>query len=171
MVDVDARPAVLLARIKFLLDHDRVDEMQPFRRSGWIGVATITSAPSRITTSPTGACGRGFDLISESKLEKAGPYVTLSRQEYRRALTLAPYDWDAKFNLDVASRLIRDFPAFERTIGDTLEGRPQEDLDRRARQAGGPAVIAGHPIPSLPGAGQSARAAHAAAAGARSPAR
>jgi hypothetical protein len=120
VVDVGARPAVLLARIKFLLDHDRVDEIQPYvealdRRGDdhQRAIAHYDFANGRLR--------QGFDLITESKLEKAGPHVTLARQEYRRALTLAPNDWDAKFNLDVASRLIRDFPAFERTIGDTLK--------------------------------------------------
>jgi mxaK protein len=120
VVDVGARPAVLLARIKFLLDHDRVDEMQPFveqlDRSGDDDERAVAHYDFA-----NGLLRQGFDMISESQLEKAGPFVTLARAEYRRALTFAPSDWDAKFNLDVASRLIRDFPAFERTIGDTLK--------------------------------------------------
>ena len=66
-------------------------------------------------------CGRASTRSRPTSSTKAGPYVVLARQEYRRALTLVPESWDAKFNLDVASRLVRDFPAFERTIGDEVK--------------------------------------------------
>lgn len=119
-VAVNAPAAVLLARIQFLIDHDRVDEVQPYvealDRSGddrQRAIAHYDFANGRLR--------QGFDMLTASQLDKAGPFVVLARQEYRRALTFQPDDWDAKFNLDVASRLIRDFPAFERTMGDTLK--------------------------------------------------
>lgn len=119
-VATSAPPEVLLARIKFLLDHDRVDEVQPYvealdkRGSDKVRAAAHYDFAN-------GRLRQGFDLVTDGKLDEAGPLVVLARQEYRRALTFAPDDWDAKFNLDVASRLIRDFPAFERTMGDDVK--------------------------------------------------
>jgi mxaK protein len=119
-VAMNSPPELLLARIEFLLSHDRVDEVQPYvealdkRGSDALrAIAHFNFANGRLR--------QAFDLLTQGKLDAAGPFVVLSRQEYRRALTLAPGDWDAKFNLDVASRLIRDFPAFERTIGDAVK--------------------------------------------------
>ncbi|MCJ2115663.1 MxaK protein, partial [Methylobacterium sp. J-001] len=43
-----------------------------------------------------------FGLLTRGALDKAGPQVTLARQDYRRALRDRPDFWDAKFNLDVA---------------------------------------------------------------------
>ncbi|TWB39037.1 MxaK protein [Nitrospirillum pindoramense] len=113
-----AAPAVVLARVEFLIRQDRLTEAQPLVE------ALDGRADPRIRTDAhynlaNAWLRRGLDLITEGKIDAAGPFVVLARQEYRRALTLAPDDWDAKFNLDVASRLIRDFPAFERTVGDT----------------------------------------------------
>jgi mxaK protein len=119
-VTLDAPDELLLARVAFLLDHDRPDEVRPYlealdkRDAGRLAAtAHYNLANSRLR--------QAFDLITASKLDSAGPFVVLAREEYRRALVLQPADWDAKFNFDVASRLIRDFPAFERTSGDTLK--------------------------------------------------
>ncbi|WP_456776836.1 MxaK protein [Bradyrhizobium sp. USDA 4369] len=119
-VPLNAPAELLLARVSFLLDHDRIDEVRPYldaldRQDGGrlAAIAHFDLANSRLR--------QAFDLITASKLDSAGPFVVLSRDAYRRALTLAPDDWDAKFNFDVASRLIRDFPAFERTSGDDIK--------------------------------------------------
>jgi mxaK protein len=69
---------------------------------------------------------RAFDHIERSELEPANPFVNLAKREYRRALQLAPDYWDAKFNFDVAARLVRDFPDFERNSGDELSADPKK---------------------------------------------
>jgi mxaK protein len=119
-VAMNSPPELLLARIEFLLGHDRVDEIQPYvealDKTGSDALRAIAHYDFA-----NGRLRQAFDLLTQGKLDAAGPFVVLARQEYRRALTLAPGDWDAKFNLDVASRLIRDFPAFERTIGDAVK--------------------------------------------------
>jgi mxaK protein len=48
--------------------------------------------------------------IGKGDYDKAIPLVTLSKSEYRNALRLDPEDWDAKYNLDIAMRLVRDLP-------------------------------------------------------------
>jgi mxaK protein len=72
-------------------------------------------------------------------LGKAGPQVTLARQDYRRALFAMPEFWDAKFNLDVASRLIRDYPELSRGEGDELRVEPKKIwTDIPGQPKGGP---------------------------------
>ena len=119
-VSMNAPAELLLARVSFLIGHDRCDEVRPYievldRREAGQPAATAhyNLANCRLR--------QAFDLIAGSKLDSAGPFVVLARDEYRRALVLSPQDWDAKFNFDVASRLIRDFPGFERTSGDTVK--------------------------------------------------
>jgi mxaK protein len=119
-VGTTAAPELLLARIEYLLGHDRVDETQPFvealDKSGSDRMRAVAH-----NDFANGRLRQAFDRLTSGKLDDAGPLVILSRQEYRRALYFDPGAWDAKFNLDVASRLIRDFPSFERTVGDEVK--------------------------------------------------
>ncbi|MEJ0092719.1 MAG: MxaK protein [Methylocella sp.] len=109
-VAVDAAAPVAFARATFLLEHDRLDEAEPFaeavdqRGSPKLRAAlhyNLANARLRIA----------MEDIVRSKIEPAIPLVSLARQDYRRALRLDPTDWDAKYNTDVADRLIRDFPS------------------------------------------------------------
>ncbi|MBU3889497.1 MxaK protein [Methylosinus sporium] len=67
-----------------------------------------------------------FDLLERGQLEPAGPFVELARREYRRALQFRPEFWDAKYNLDVAARLVRDNPELEHSGGDELPADPKK---------------------------------------------
>ncbi|MFD0935502.1 MxaK protein, partial [Methylobacterium trifolii] len=82
---------------------------------------------------------QAFALLTASDLDRAGPQVTLARQDYRRALQARPDFWDAKLNLDVASRLIRDYPDFDRRTGDELQAEPKKIwTDIPGQPRGGP---------------------------------
>lgn len=50
------------------------------------------------------------DEIDQGNFDKGTALVNLAKSEYRKVLILDPGDWDAKFNLDIASRLVRDLP-------------------------------------------------------------
>ncbi|MGD9544879.1 MAG: MxaK protein [Methylocystis sp.] len=124
-VDANARPEALLARIAFLAARNDVDHarasVEALDRSGGDGIRArghylLGNALLR----------KAFDQIQRSELEAANPFVNLAKREYRRALQLAPDYWDAKFNLDVAARLVRDFPDFERKSGDELSADPKK---------------------------------------------
>ncbi|MGE7155048.1 MxaK protein [Methylorubrum rhodesianum] len=137
-VPPDAPDALLVARTKFLAFRDRLNETEPLletldsRRSAEAAArARYILANARIR--------EAFRLIERSELDKAGPQVTLARQDYRRALQAWPDFWDAKFNFDVASRLIRDFPEFDRKSGDELKAEPKQIwTDIPGQPRGGP---------------------------------
>lgn len=124
-VEADAQPEVLLARVAFLTKRDEFDQA----RAALEALDRAGDAEMR---------ARGHDLlanallrgalarIEKSELEAATPFVNLSKREYRRALQLKPDYWDAKFNFDVAARLVRDFPDFERKSGDELSADPKK---------------------------------------------
>jgi mxaK protein len=124
-VATDAKPELLLARIEFLARRDEID-----------GARVLVDALDRDGREDLSAMGRyalanallrrAFDLIERGDLDGAGPFVNLSKREYRRALQLAPSYWDAKFNFDVASRLVRDYPSFEQESGDELQAEPKK---------------------------------------------
>ncbi|TLG77897.1 MxaK protein [Methylocystis sp. B8] len=124
-VDVNARPEALVARIAFLSARSDIDRaralIEALDRSGSIelrarGHYLLANALLR----------KALDQIQRSELEAANPFVNLAKREYRRALQLAPEYWDAKYNLDVAARLVRDFRDFERKSGDELSADPKK---------------------------------------------
>jgi mxaK protein len=124
-VTPQASAPVLFARIVFLIEQNRLDEVQPFLEA----LDKKGDPRARADAHYDYANARlrlAFDDLTHDRQDAAGPSVILARREYRTALTLVPDHWDAKFNLDVASRLIRDFPAFERTMGDTVKSDPKK---------------------------------------------
>jgi mxaK protein len=124
-VDTNARPETLLARIAFLTKRSEIDRaramVEALDRRGSVemrarGHYLLANALLR----------KAFDLIERTEVDAANPFVNLAKRDYRRALQLAPQYWDAKFNLDVAARLVRDFPDFERKGGDELSADPKK---------------------------------------------
>lgn len=108
-VSDDAPAELLFARAAFLVRHDRLDEAQalagPVERTGnpaIIAAFHYTLANARLR--------RAVELLEASRIDPAIPLVVLSKDGYRRALRIDPGLWNAKYNLDVAMRLIRDFP-------------------------------------------------------------
>jgi mxaK protein len=134
----DAPAALLVARTKFLAARDRLEEAEPLLESLDRRGAADGAARARYVLA-NARVRKAFDLIGRGELDKAGPQVTLARQDYRRALRARPEFWDAKFNFDVASRLIRDFPEFDRKFGDELKAEPKQIwTDIPGQPRGGP---------------------------------
>ena len=107
-----ASAAVAFARAKFLMDHDELEKAQPVVervvRSG-----SVREGAEILYNSGNARLRHAILLIEDGKFDSAAADVVLARDFYERALRLQPGFWDAKFNLDIAMRLVRDFPATE----------------------------------------------------------
>ncbi|WP_051952658.1 hypothetical protein [Methylocapsa aurea] len=108
----DAPAPLLFARLQFFILHDRIDEAQGLmdliERAGDRAVrarARLNFGNARMRLA--------FDLLQRAKPDSAAPLINLAKEDYRQALRLDPDLWDARYNLDVAMRLIRDYPAFD----------------------------------------------------------
>jgi mxaK protein len=66
-----------------------------------------------------------FELMQTSKLNEAIPEVNLAKAAYREALRADPAYRDAKVNLDLAMRLVRDLPRPEAEGESDPENRPR----------------------------------------------
>ncbi|WP_281806502.1 MxaK protein [Methylocystis echinoides] len=124
-IGVDARSEVLLARIGFLSARNEFDRarilLEALDRNG----APHTRARGHYLLANS-LLRQALTHIEGSELDAASPFVNLAKREYRRALQLYPDFWDAKYNLDVAARLVRDFPDFDRKGGDELSADPKK---------------------------------------------
>lgn len=137
-VATGAEAPLLAARIQFLARRERLEETEPLVAALDAGGAPEAAARARYVVA-NARVRKAFALIGNGDLDKAGPQVVLARQDYRRALRDRPDFWDAKFNLDVASRLIRDFPDFDRKSGDEMQAEPKQIwTDIPGQPKGGP---------------------------------
>jgi mxaK protein len=123
-IDAGSAPAGLLeARASFLLTRDRIDEAQPL-----LDLASLHAGKNqhaRMLYNMANARMRAAILtIEQGNFDKATPLVALAKAEYRSALRIEPGNWDAKHNLDVAMRLVRDLPRGEGEEGDRPEEAP-----------------------------------------------
>lgn len=124
-IDVEAAPEALLARIAYLSKRDQLDQARGFLEAlDHSGDATMRARAHYLLANAL--LRKALEHSEKLELEAANPFVILSKREYRRALQLDPDFWDAKFNFDVAARLLRDFPDFERKSGDELSADPKK---------------------------------------------
>lgn len=121
----DAAPRLLFARAHFLMTHERPNDAQHvvdvITRSGDTAMATAALHDLGNTR-----LARAIDLLERMAVDAAIPEIRLAKENYRATLRRAPTLWDAKYNLDIALRLIRDFPEIERE----LEEEPQQTPKR-----------------------------------------
>lgn len=111
-VGANARPEVLFARLAFLTTRDRFDEAQPLmNRIAATGDRAIASAAYYDLSNAR--LRAALEHLGINEIDPAVPLVRLAKEGYRRALALDPGFWDAKYNLDIAMRLVRDFPQIE----------------------------------------------------------
>ncbi|PRD41305.1 hypothetical protein C5748_22485 [Phyllobacterium phragmitis] len=113
-VNDEARPELLLARGHFLMRRGRLDEAQALvpaiRASGnrqILAALQYDLANARLR--------RALVLIEETKIDPGIALINLAKDGYRAALSARPEFWDARYNLDVAMRLVRDFPEIEQS--------------------------------------------------------
>jgi mxaK protein len=124
-VDMTAASELLAARIGFLTKRDEMDEARALADSLERRGKSELSAGARYNLG-NALLRNAFVALEKGDTERSIPLIALAKQEYRRALQFKPDFWDAKFNLDVASRLVRDFNEFERKGGDEAPLDPKK---------------------------------------------
>jgi mxaK protein len=126
-VDADAQPVVLLARIDFLLYRERLDEAYPLVEQ----VAqrgTAQQAAQALYNRGNARARQVLAQIQAGQLNQAVSGVGLAKADYRRALRLQPELWDARYNLDVATMMLRDFGEAVPREGDDEQPQKPEKL-------------------------------------------
>ncbi len=127
-VEIDfatASDEVIFARSRYLLYRERREEAQTLLDLG--GSRMIDpSLRARLLYNHANARVRdAVTAIEKGDPAKAIPLTQLAKDEYRLALRLDPSNWDIKHNLDVAMRLVRDFPGYEGEAEEVPEDAPK----------------------------------------------
>ncbi|HUD41535.1 MAG TPA: hypothetical protein VMR06_05985 [Dokdonella sp.] len=121
----DASPALTFARAHYLLVRDRLDDARaPTERLAHGSARRFAFAA--LYDKGNAHLRRALEIVDAHRYDDTIAQVNLAKEHYLRALRLDPGDWDAKYNLDVAMRLVRDFPDGE-AEGDE---EPPEQPDR-----------------------------------------
>lgn len=119
VVSESAPAGVLFARAAFLLFHQRIDEAEGLAES-LARRGDEAAYTSLLFNLGNARLRQALELIANGDLDRAPPFVNLAKRNYRHVLELDPGDWNAKYNLDVAMRLVRDYPLGQKDEGDTL---------------------------------------------------
>ena len=119
-----AAPRLLLARAHFLMVRDRLDEAQPFV-DRLARVDQTELAVAALYDLANARLARAISHLEQTQIDPAIPLVRLAKAGYRAALVRDPGFWDAKYNLDIAMRLIRDFPQIEQEEQDDAQETPK----------------------------------------------
>lgn len=53
---------------------------------------------------------QGISWLEQGRLERAAQPLLLARDYYMRSLALAPEHWNARYNLDITARMVRQLP-------------------------------------------------------------
>ncbi|WP_162906811.1 hypothetical protein [Algihabitans albus] len=123
-VEPDAAPALLHARTLHLLSRDRITEAEV------LGVRLVRAGVPELEAGYRLTLGnarlrRAFTLIETARLNEAIPEVALAKVAYRAALAADPGRYDAKVNLDISMRLVRDLPRGDGDETGDPEARPR----------------------------------------------
>ncbi len=115
-----ASPEEIVARIDQLIHSERLEDAQSLLNS----VETKLPPAQRIAALYNVANARtrqGADMVQRGDVDSAQAVVNLAKSEYRLALKIDPDDWDVKYNLDVAMRVVRDLPQADNPTNRTLK--------------------------------------------------
>ncbi len=113
-VSEDAAPKLLFARAYFLITHGRLDDAQ----------ALVSLFDLRGSDNERAALHydlgnarllAAFEKIDGANYDAAGALVGLAEEDYIEAMRLNPDLWNARYNFDVAARLVRKYPSFVNT--------------------------------------------------------
>jgi len=110
-VTQNAAPKLLFARAYFLITHRRLDDAQTTVSYNDLRGSDKTRANLHYDLG-NGRLLAAFDKIDSADFDAAGALVGLAEEDYIEAMRLNPNDWDARYNFDIAARLVRQYPSF-----------------------------------------------------------
>ena len=115
---------VLQARAYFHLYRDDVEAAQPIVDAGRLRASPLARA-AMLYNLANARLRQAVKFVEKGNHDKAIALVRLAKDEYRESLTIDPDNWNAKYNLDFAMRLVRDFP------GGAGEEEAEEDAPKK----------------------------------------
>jgi len=95
------------ARGVFLLSRDRVDDAQIELDS----IPPEGASPARDTllyALANAHLKRALEIFNSAPMRRVAPLIALAQSEYRQVLRHDPYNWDARYNFDIAASLTHD---------------------------------------------------------------
>lgn len=115
--DVAIQPAraeseEVLARLNELIRRDRLDEAQRLLSSAEARISPDVRALALYNVANE-RTRQAVEFIRKGDIDRGTALVNVAKSEYRLALKLNPGDWDTRYNLDVAMRIVRDLPQAE----------------------------------------------------------
>jgi mxaK protein len=117
----DGAAEALFARAYFLMTHNRLDDAQLV--ASMVDLRAGDQLRANLHYDIANARLKlAFDKIESGDFDAAGALVGLAREDYREAIRLDPEGWNARFNFDVASRLVREYPRFGFTPDERRRG-------------------------------------------------
>lgn len=108
-ITADESPELVLARAYNLMRRNRADEaLELFNQLQNKGDREFQS---RLHYNLGNLyLSQALDLVTQAEFGRAFTLASLAKDSYREALRLDSQDWDAKYNLEVAMRLVPDLP-------------------------------------------------------------
>jgi mxaK protein len=64
---------------------------------------------------------QGVEFVRKGDLDHAAALINVAKTEYRLALKIDPRDWNTKYNLDIAMRIVRDLPQADNLSDEELQ--------------------------------------------------
>jgi mxaK protein len=104
-----ASPQEVLARINEWIRRDHIDDAQSaLSQAELLLPANVRAAALyNIANARTRMAG---EEVRKGEVDSAAALINLAKSEYRVALGLEPDNWDMRYNIDVAMRVVRDLP-------------------------------------------------------------
>jgi mxaK protein len=100
---------VVLARVNDLIRRDRLDEAQTLLGGTETRMKTRLRALALYNLANE-RTRQGVEFVRKGDLDHAAALINVAKTEYRLALKIDPRDWNTKYNLDIAMRIVRDLP-------------------------------------------------------------
>jgi mxaK protein len=118
-VPPDADGSLLAARGAFLIAHHRENEAQAIADRMAAGGDQAARA-ALLYTLGNAMLRRALAGYLTKPIRLTAPLIQLAKAEYREALAIDPGNWDARYNLDIASALVHETGSSEPNVGQDM---------------------------------------------------